>query len=92
MTWIIVFLFIVTSIFFLEFLNSLMNLYGDRHNGFSVILHGVLFIMSLTTAIVSINTPKAIDVYRGKTSLEITSINNIPTDTIVVWKNNIKNE
>lgn len=87
MTWIIVFLFIVTVIFFLEFINSLMNLYGDRHNGFSAIFYGVLFIISLTTAIACVNTPKAIDVYRGETSLEITSINNILTDTIVVWKN-----
>lgn len=86
MTWVIIFLFIVTSIFFLEFISSLANLYGDRFSGFNTILYGVLFIISLTTAIVCINTPKAIDVYRGKTSLEITSINNIPTDTIVVWK------
>lgn len=32
--------------------------------------------------------PKAIDVYRGKTELEIHSINNMPQDTVVVWKNN----
>ena len=31
-------------------------------------------------------TPKAIDVYRGNTELEIHSINNIPQDTVVVWK------
>jgi hypothetical protein len=87
MTWVIVFFFIVTAIFFIEFINWLMNLYGDSHNGFNAVVYGVLFIVSLTTAIVCVNTPKAIDVYRGKTSLKITSINNIPTDTIVVWKN-----
>lgn len=32
--------------------------------------------------------PQAIDVYRGNTELEIHSINNIPQDTIVVWKIN----
>lgn len=32
-------------------------------------------------------TPKAIDVYRGKTELEITSVNGVPKDTVVVWKN-----
>lgn len=31
-------------------------------------------------------TPTAIDVYRGKTEIEIHSINNIPQDTVVVWK------
>ena len=31
-------------------------------------------------------TPSALDVYRGNTELEITSVNGIPTDTIVVYK------
>ena len=30
--------------------------------------------------------PSAIDVYRGNTELEITSVNGIPTDTVVVFK------
>ena len=30
--------------------------------------------------------PSAIDVYRGKTTLQITYKNNVPTDTIVVYK------
>lgn len=32
--------------------------------------------------------PTALDVYRGKTTLEITSINGIPQDTVVVFKDN----
>ena len=32
--------------------------------------------------------PSAIDVYRGNTELEITSVNGTPTDTVVVHKNN----
>lgn len=31
--------------------------------------------------------PKAIDVYRGKTTLEITFKDRVPIDSIVVWKN-----
>ena len=31
--------------------------------------------------------PTALDVYRGNTELEITSVNEIPTDTVVVFKN-----
>ena len=31
-------------------------------------------------------TPSAIDVYRGNTELEITSINGTPIDTVVVFK------
>ena len=34
------------------------------------------------------NEPTALDVYRGKTELEITSVNGIPTDTVVVYKKN----
>ena len=34
--------------------------------------------------------PSAIDVYRGNTELEITSINAIPTDTVVVFKKELK--
>lgn len=30
--------------------------------------------------------PTALDVYRGKTELKITSVNDIPTDTVVVYK------
>ena len=31
-------------------------------------------------------TPYAIDVYRGNTELEITSVNGVPTDSVVVFK------
>jgi hypothetical protein len=31
--------------------------------------------------------PTALDVYRGNTELMITSVNGIPTDTVVVFKN-----
>ena len=33
--------------------------------------------------------PKAIDVYRDKTELRITSVNGVPTDTVVVWKGEV---
>lgn len=31
-------------------------------------------------------TPTALDVYRGNTELKITSVNGVPTDTVVVFK------
>lgn len=34
-----------------------------------------------------INKPKAIDVYRGKTTLEITYKDRVPIDSTVVWGN-----
>ena len=33
-------------------------------------------------------TPSALDVYRGNTELEITLVNGVPTDTVVVFKTN----
>lgn len=35
------------------------------------------------------NEPKAIDVYKGKTSLEITYRDGVPVDTVVVFKEHI---
>lgn len=34
-----------------------------------------------------LRVPTAMDVYRGKTELKITSVNGVPQDTVVVWKN-----
>ena len=34
----------------------------------------------------SLNEPKAIDVYRGKTTLEIIYKDKVPIDSTVVWK------
>lgn len=36
--------------------------------------------------IIKINTPQAIDVYRGKTTLEITYKDSVPIDSVVVFK------
>lgn len=44
----------------------------------------ILLICDLTKSIGI--KPKAIDVYRGKTELEVTSVNGVPVDTVVVWK------
>lgn len=87
MSWTIIFLYILAVIFLLSFIDSILNLYGDRGNGWlSVIFYGILFLVTLCTAITTHKSPQAIDVYRGETSLEIISVNNIPTDSTVVWK------
>ena len=38
--------------------------------------------------IIDINKPSAMDVYQGKTTLEITYRDNIAVDSVVVFKNN----
>ena len=50
-----------------------------------------LFVYSFLVFILSLSCvykPSAIDVYRGKTTLEITYKDKIPVDSTVVWKNN----
>lgn len=61
---------------------------------FDIIMGSIFVIISIVCEIIIIskikNTPPeptAIDVYRGLTELEITSVNGVPTDTIVVFKN-----
>jgi hypothetical protein len=61
---------------------------------FNVILGSIYVIVCIVIEIALIleikNTPPeptAIDVYRGLTELEITSVNGVPQDTIVVFKN-----
>lgn len=62
---------------------------GDGWQG----LAGQYYVWCLTLAILitikNISEPKptALDVYRGNTKLEITSVNGVPTDTVVVFKN-----
>lgn len=51
---------------------------------------GVIYTAFLSIAFYSISTgskPTPLDVYRGNTELKITSVNGIPTDTVVVFKN-----
>ena len=42
--------------------------------------------VSLLADIIGEQKPSAIDVYRGNTELEITSVNGMPIDTVVVFK------
>lgn len=54
-----------------------------------VILAGIGFFILLTIFIPVEPLSTAIDVYRNKTKLEITSVNGVPTDTVVVWKDEL---
>lgn len=46
----------------------------------------IIFIVMIIYSTLIINTPTAIDVYRNNTTLEITYKDNIPVDTVVVFK------
>ena len=73
----------VLSVFFAE---------GDySYSIFSLSFCSIVSIVLLSVAICKLsNEPKAIEVYQGKTTLEYTIIDNIKTDSVVVYKNHIK--
>ena len=55
-----------------------------------VIMTLVIIEICIISNIIEKPRPSAIDVYRGNTELEITSVNGTPIDTIVVFKKDLK--
>ena len=53
----------------------------------SLIIILIIIEVCLLNNITEKTTPSALDVYRGNTELEITSVNGTPIDTVVVFKN-----
>lgn len=55
------------------------------------VIGGILCFIALCIPIIKTSPkqcqPTALDVYRGNTELKITSVNGVPTDTVVVFKN-----
>lgn len=58
---------------------------GENLTDIVAIIAAILYVSSF---FIYVCTPRAIDVYRGNTTLEITYTDSTPTDTIVVWKKN----
>lgn len=58
--------------------------------GFAGFITGVIFAFGVsigTIVLIKDSTPKPIDVYRDKTTLQITYRDSIPIDSVVVFKN-----
>lgn len=91
---------IVLGIFVILF--TIFNIWYNAYLDETYEADGKLVLLSLSSAILGVfmlafflaieekNTPQAIDVYRNKTELEITSVNGVPRDTVVVWKGGIE--
>lgn len=89
MDWIIAILFtlgvvliVLTFYFWAKGMQKDENLYF-KFSIFSVVIAAILIVLGASLS----NMPRAIDVYRDKTRLQITSVDGVPTDTMVVWKN-----
>lgn len=52
------------------------------------IVSGIILCFCAIAPSISNDRPTALDVYQGKTTLKISYIDNIPVDSIVVYKNN----
>ena len=81
---------IVISVFLLSILVVNINIFlSDGFSSCNFVI-GLVALLStvviLTLAAALTNEPKAIDVYRGKTTLEITYKDEVPIDSVVVWK------
>lgn len=73
---------------------TLIDYIRDTYNGcfdvgvFTGVVITILFALEvyLVSNIIGGPAPSALDVYRGNTELEITSVNGVPTDTVVIFK------
>lgn len=57
--------------------------------GFSSII-GITLLFAGVIVVFILKKPTALDVYQGKTTLEITYRDSIPVDSVVVWKEEFK--
>mgnify|MGYP003288434127 CR=1 FL=1 len=61
---------------------------NDNSNTFLGLLGGIVFTALLYITFNEVDQPiQPIDVYRGKTTLEITYRDSVAVDSVVVWKN-----
>lgn len=73
-------LFIIGSVVLAENSNRETLLVGT-------ITIGTILITMTIDAKIDSERPSALDVYRNRTELRITSVNGVPQDTVVVYKN-----
>ena len=83
-------LFIILVLTTIALTISIMSIMGIiKSKEFNAKILYALFIYSFLILVLLISythKPKAIDVYKGKTTLEITYKDKVPIDTTVVWK------
>lgn len=73
--------FLLSAIFSVVYDGKVAEISSEIHK-YSVIALSAICVCG----IIKINTPQAIDVYRGKTTLKITYKDSIPIDSVVVFK------
>ncbi len=76
-------------IFIISFVCARISIDFDESKA-NTIFFAIIGFISIIAIIIYVNTPKPIDVYKNKTTLEITYKNGIPIDSVVVFKDKEK--
>lgn len=78
---------VLTIIYLIIFLIIVVNGENEELDAKLLICASVLYPFLVLFCIISYTTkPRAIDVYKGRTTLEITYKDKVPVDSTVVWK------
>lgn len=81
-------IFILLSVVSVIIMLNLLFIFDDYIDKNVISIINVLFgIISFIYVVYIISKPTALDVYEGKTELEITYKGSIPVDSVVVYKN-----
>lgn len=84
MVWIIIAFGLLYAIFLIW--NVSTNNKANRFFSAFLLIASAIIFVELLLSYNNRNTPTAIDVYQGKTTLEITYRDSIPVDSIVIFK------
>lgn len=82
-----IFVIILSFVFLLSWIFSFVYDGKVAEISFEIHKYSVIALSAVCVCgIIKISTPQAIDVYRGRTTLEITYRDSIPIDSVVVFK------
>ena len=84
MEWIMIVFGLSYVIFFIW--NVLSNDKGSRANSAFLLTISALIFFALFTSYENRNTPTAMDVYQGNTTLEYKVVDNVKVDSVVIFK------
>lgn len=86
MEWIIIIAFGLLHVIFLIW-NILTNNKVDRLFSAFLLIASTIIVFAALWSYESANTPTAMDVYQGKTTLEYKVVDDVKVDSVVVFKN-----
>lgn len=90
MEWLIIILGLLHTIFLTW--NVVTKDDSNRYFSAILLLISTIMIVIILLSYENRNTPTALDVYKDKTTLEITYRDSIPVDSVVVWKPEFKKQ